>query len=100
MRSVEMRIVLPDGSLRWLAVTGRLERDHNGHGRIVGIASDVSARKQSDAAQLRSQKLEALGTLAGGVAHDFNNILLAIMGNAGLAETDLPPGHPRSRQSR
>ena len=94
MRSVEMRIVRPDGSPRWLAVTGRLERDHNGHGRIVGIASDVSARKQSDAAQLRSQKLEALGTLAGGVAHDFNNILLAIMGNAGLAETDLPPDHP------
>jgi len=94
MRSVEMRIVLPDGSPRWLAVTGRLERDHNGHGRIVGIASDVSARKQSDAAQLRSHKLEALGTLAGGVAHDFNNILLAIMGNAGLAEADLPPDHP------
>jgi signal transduction histidine kinase/ActR/RegA family two-component response regulator len=45
-------------------------------------------------AQLRSQKLEALGTLAGGIAHDFNNVLQAITGNNVLARSALPPDHP------
>ncbi|MBT9552174.1 MAG: response regulator [Hydrogenophaga sp.] len=45
--------------------------------------------------QLReSQKMEALGTLAGGVAHDFNNIVAAILGNVELALDDLPAAHP------
>jgi signal transduction histidine kinase/ActR/RegA family two-component response regulator len=45
-------------------------------------------------AQLRSQKLEALGTLAGGIAHDFNNALQAITGNNVLARRCLPADHP------
>jgi CheY-like chemotaxis protein len=44
--------------------------------------------------QLRSQKLESLGTLAGGIAHDFNNILFAISGNVELAAEDISPNHP------
>jgi signal transduction histidine kinase/ActR/RegA family two-component response regulator len=62
----------------------------------------VMARRQPESehaqlaaeAQLRSQKLEALGTLAGGIAHDFNNALQAIMGNSVLARRCLPPDHP------
>ncbi|MBI3373887.1 MAG: PAS domain S-box protein [Betaproteobacteria bacterium] len=72
-------------------------------GAVVGIAlifRDISERKQAEAAratleaQLReSQKMEALGTLAGGVAHDFNNALAAIIGNTELARQDVGPGH-------
>jgi PAS domain S-box-containing protein len=61
--------------------------------RILEVNADITARKRAEAIQLRSQKLESLGTLSGGIAHDFNNILLAINGNAKLAMADLPPDH-------
>jgi len=70
---------------------------------IVGVITDITELKQIHAkqvdleAQLReSQKMEALGTLAGGVAHDFNNIVAAIIGNAELARQDVGPAHPAS----
>ncbi|HEY6882108.1 MAG TPA: histidine kinase dimerization/phospho-acceptor domain-containing protein, partial [Polyangiales bacterium] len=57
-------------------------------------AADEQRAQLAAEAQLRSQKLEALGTLAGGIAHDFNNVLQAITGNNLLARRGLPPDHP------
>ena len=92
---VELRIIWPDGSLHWLAVRGRPYRDESGKPlRSSGVMQDITHQKKVEEAQLRSQKLESLGTLAGGIAHDFNNILFSISGNASLASEDLPPNHP------
>ncbi|HVN87408.1 MAG TPA: PAS domain S-box protein [Candidatus Binatia bacterium] len=95
---MDFRISRPDGMRRWVMCKGRLERDAAGHPwRIAGISADVTDRKHAEEAQLRSQKLEALGTLAGGIAHDFNNILLAITGNTKLAIADVAPDHPAQK---
>ena len=70
----------------------------DGHQLFTVIMRDLSAVRQARAerqgleAQLReAQKMEAIGTLAGGIAHDFNNIMGSIIGNVGLAKTDLKP---------
>ena len=49
---------------------------------------DVNERKTSEEERLTTSKLESLGTLAGGIAHDLNNILTVISGNIGLAQLD------------
>jgi len=65
----------------------------DGAGRIVGastIARDVSGLKRIQLQLLHAQKLECLGVLAGGVAHDFNNYLMAITANASLIQDEVP----------
>jgi PAS domain S-box-containing protein len=72
-----------------------LYRDSKGkHIRTLEVNADITALKRAESLQMRSQKLEALGTLAGSIAHDFNNILSAINGSASLAISQFPPDHP------
>jgi PAS domain S-box-containing protein len=63
--------------------------------RFTGIVRDISRRKDIEAQLLQSQKMDAIGRLAGGVAHDFNNLLTAIGGYAELVGSTLDPADPR-----
>lgn len=59
---------------------------------VVIVARDITEQKQAETQIRQSHKMEALGTLAGGVAHDFNNILASILGNTELFMLELPNG--------
>jgi PAS domain S-box-containing protein len=92
---IEIRLQRHDGVYRWFDTRATPLRDAQGNlVKWFGSNADIEDQQRARDMQLRSQKMEALGTLSGGIAHDFNNILLAIIGNTRLAIADLPPGHP------
>jgi len=73
------RVLWPDGSIRWLESQGNCQRDSQGRvTRVVGVLTDVTARKHSEEAMLRAEKLAVAGRLAASVAHEINNPLEAV----------------------
>ncbi|MEW5736859.1 MAG: PAS domain S-box protein, partial [Thermodesulfobacteriota bacterium] len=91
--SMEKRYIRPDGAEVWVNLSvsplwapGEAPTHH------IAVVEDITDRKKLETQLLASQKLEAVGTLAGGVAHDFNNVLSIIMGNADLGLCDPSTG--------
>ena|GEM_PF-3523482 len=69
----------------------------DGEGKVVnyvGVFSDISEKKEMERQLRHSQKMEAIGTLVGGIAHEFNNMLVGISGNIFLAQESLDPATP------
>jgi len=81
------KVTHADGTEHWVSVT-KIPR-HNEKGEIIGtmgISRDITDRKKAEETLIQSERLRALGEMAGGVAHDFDNLLAIILGNAQLLE--------------
>ncbi len=100
--SLEKRYVRRDQSTVWIDLTVTLIRKPSGEpDYIVTVANDITDRKKAEEEQqklqaqlMQAHKMESVGRLAGGVAHDYNNMLSVIIGNAELAMVKTKPDDP------
>ncbi len=91
----EYRIVRPNGAVRWVAARGEAGRDENGLVRFFGAAIDITDRKRNEEVLRNTQKVESVGSLAAGVAHEFNNLLTSIIGHTMLTMEQHPAAAER-----
>jgi PAS domain S-box-containing protein len=86
------RIVRPDGKKRHIQAEYQVERDHKGRAlKVSGTNKDITEKIEMETRSQQAQKMESIGNLAGGIAHEFNNVLSIIIGNNELLMQELPP---------
>jgi PAS domain S-box-containing protein len=85
----EYRIIRPDGTLRWLASRTRVVRTDRGE-LVLGAVFDVTERREMEERQRATQRLEVVGQLTAGIAHNFNNLLMGILPTLELASKSAP----------
>ncbi len=92
-RNVPVVMRRKDGRTVEIEFSGRLI-EVDGNPCLLSILRDVEEQRTLERQLTQAQKMEAIGRLAGGVAHDFNNIMTAVLGYAQIASESLPPGSP------
>ncbi len=95
LRDYELRLRCKDGSPVTVLETTTVVKDESGKlYALRGMLRDVTEQRSLEEQLLRSQRMEAVGRVAGGVAHDFNNLLTVINGRSDLLRSQLDPASP------
>jgi PAS domain S-box-containing protein len=85
----DFRIVRREGTVRWLHSKARVVRGE-GHDLVLGASFDVTERRERDERARATQRLEAIGQLTAGLAHNFNNLLMGLLPNLEMAVARAP----------
>ena len=90
--NLEFRVIWQDLSEHYIATRGQAFYDAKGNFlRVTGVCQDISQRRLLEEQFRQSQKMEAVGQLAAGIAHDLNNVLTVILGYSSLLLTKIEP---------
>jgi two-component system cell cycle sensor histidine kinase/response regulator CckA len=87
-RTLAFRGIAADGSERWME-SNQARITWQGFTALLVFVCDITERQQLETQMLRNQKLQSLGIVAGGVAHDYNNILMGILGSSEMVLEDM-----------
>ncbi len=106
IKGYEVPLRAKDGSVVWVSTNAQFYRDQQGEILgVQGISRDITEQKLAEEENIKlearlqqAQKMESIGSLAGGIAHDLNNILFPISGLSEMLLDDMPPGS-RERES-
>ena len=86
---IEYRFRHANGEYRWFEDHSNPVRDESGRVvALVGVVRDVTDRKHAEETILAAARMEATATLAGGIAHEFNNLMVGVLGNAEMLRSD------------
>ncbi len=92
----EFRIVTADGGIRWLRDYGEVITDDAGEPRwLTGAVVDITAQREAEQRLRVSERMDAVSKLAGGVAHEVNNMMSVVLGFTDFVLAGLPPGDRR-----
>jgi len=105
---IEYRVLLPDGTLRWVGARGRCVTGENGKGaRLIGVSIDITPRKLAEAEALQHReelghlsRVAAIGELTASIAHELNQPLSGITSNASAGQRFIDRGHVDLRELR
>jgi len=94
IRSFETEIYTKNGSKIWVSINARATKNDDNVLYYEGSVEDISERKLLEERLMRAEKMEVLGTMAGGVAHDLNNVLGVLVGYSELMMLKIPKEDP------